>query len=570
MIIKPLDRTIKDLLEGGFYKIPRFQRPYSWDKENVDDLWTDAIASEEKDYFIGSFVIYREHQNADAFMVVDGQQRLTTITLLLAAIRNVFHALSDSGLATAVQKLIEREDINNQRRFVLLTETSYPYLQEHIQKYGPAQLPKNVGREEEALELAFLHLSSRVDEILKQIDADSTVPNSKKLAEKIKRLVELRNNALRLQLIVVELQSEDEAYLIFETLNTRGKDLGIADLVKNLVTRLMKPSNKGVDVAKDKWNLILEGFDKSAADLDVNAFIYHSWLSRFPYTGKEKLFRVIRSQIKKNNIASFLDDLVKDAQLYRQILEPSSWKWSKQELQVSTSLRALTIFRVLQPVPMVLAILRSYRDGHLSLKQTKSILRKMEDFHVQFTAVTAQRTGGGTARMYASSAEALTAATTPGWRASALDDFRTKMQQRIPKYAEFEANFHEIAFFSGNTKDKALVQYLLQRLDMYQRSGPPLDYAQMTIEHIAPENPAAGAPVVPPTRLGKLGNLLLLDQAFNDKVANKAFAAKRDAYKTAKVPLDAAIKGAKHWTDIDIDNRTAYLAKLAYEKVFAL
>jgi uncharacterized protein with ParB-like and HNH nuclease domain len=85
MIIKPLDRTTKDLLEGGFYKIPRFQRPYSWNKENVDDFWTDAIASEEKDYFTGSFVIYREHQNADAFMIVDGQQRLTTIPKLTSA-----------------------------------------------------------------------------------------------------------------------------------------------------------------------------------------------------------------------------------------------------------------------------------------------------------------------------------------------------------------------------------------------------------------------------------------------------------------------------------------------------
>jgi len=73
--------------------------------------------------------------------------------------------------------------------------------------------------------------------------------------------------------------------------------------------------------------------------------------------------------------------------------------------------------------------------------------------------------------MYASSAEALTAASTPGKRDTTLKEFRQKMVDRIPTYAEFEANFHEIVFVSSNTRDKALVQYLLQRLDVYGRSG---------------------------------------------------------------------------------------------------
>lgn len=570
MIIKPLDRTVKDRLEGGFYKIPRFQRPYSWDKENVDDFWADAIASEDKDYFIGSFVFYREVPTGDLYMVVDGQQRLATITLLLAALRNALNAVGDTGLAAAMQKLIERADINNQIRFVLLTETPYPYLQEYIQKYGAPQLPPSVGREEEALKSAFLYLTGRIEECLGKVDADAAIPAAKKAQEKVKRLIALRDNALRLQLIVVELQGEDEAYQIFETLNTRGKDLGIGDLVKNLLTRLMKPTNKGVDVAREKWHSILEEFDRSAADLDVNSFIYHSWLSRYPYVGKEKLFRILRGRVTQTNVATFLNDLVKDAQLYRHILEPASGTWTKQEEAVVASLKALTIFRVLQPVPMVLAIVRAYRDGRLTLKQTKAILRKMEDFHVQFTAVTAQRTGGGTARMYASSAEVLTAASTPGKRATTLKDFRQKMVDRIPTYAEFEANFHEIVFVSSNTRDKALVQYLLQRLDVYGRSGPPIDYSLMTIEHIAPEHPAAGAPAVPASHVGKLGNLILLDQKLNDKVANKGFTAKRTVYASAGVPLDDVLKKAQQWTEAEIDQRTHALAKLAWEHVFAL
>ncbi len=109
MEIKTKDLTIKNLLEQGFYKIPRFQRPYSWDRENVDEFWNDVVVSDDSDYFIGSFVLYRDKSDPDLYFIVDGQQRLTTITVLLAAVRDALHELGQTPLASGVQKLIERE-----------------------------------------------------------------------------------------------------------------------------------------------------------------------------------------------------------------------------------------------------------------------------------------------------------------------------------------------------------------------------------------------------------------------------------------------------------------------------
>ncbi|MFZ2650140.1 MAG: DUF262 domain-containing protein [Burkholderiaceae bacterium] len=567
MIIKPADKTMKALLEGGFYKIPRFQRPYSWDQENVDDFWSDAIASEDQDYFIGSFVLYREHTTSDVFMVVDGQQRLTTATILLATVRNGLDSIGEIALAKGTQSLIERKDVDNQERFVLLTESSYPYLQEYIQKHGTPQLAKNAGAEEEAIETAFRYLAKQVQATLAAIDLDPTIPTKKKAHEKRKRLLTLRDNVLRLQLITVELQGEDEAYLIFETLNTRGKDLGIADLVKNLVTRLMKPKNKGVDVARDKWHKILDRFDESAADIDVNSFVYHSWISRYPYTGKEKLFREIKAKVDKAQASPYLEDLTSDSNLYRQILEPTSAPWSNQEAEILASLRALVLFRVAQPLPMILAILRTYRASQLSLAKTKEVLRSMENFHVQFTALTAQRTGGGTAKMYAAAAQELTHATSPQKRADAIKTFRQKLKSRVPSYLDFEASVSQLEYLSSNTKQKGLIQYLLQRIDQHQRQGTPVDYSKMTIEHIAPENPPPGTTAV--VGAGLLGNLLLLDEGTNNKVGNKLFAVKKEHYKAAATPLDPVLAGAStNWSAIEIKARTKALAELSYEKVF--
>ncbi len=162
MDIKPVDQTVKTLLESFFYRIPRFQRPYSWDRENVADFWGDAVASQDPDYFIGSFVVYRQGPGTDTLFVVDGQQRITTITLLLAALRNTLNNNGHEALARGIQGLIERPDLNNEMQYVLQSESPYPYLQEHIQKYGEPELPPSPGGEEDALKGAYTFLKGQL------------------------------------------------------------------------------------------------------------------------------------------------------------------------------------------------------------------------------------------------------------------------------------------------------------------------------------------------------------------------------------------------------------------------
>ena len=176
MDIKPVDRTVKNILEGGFYKIPRFQRPYSWDKENVDDFWMDIVTAEDPDYFIGAFVLYETHPHSDLHMIVDGQQRLTTITLLLAALRNSLEDLGYSKQAEGIQNLIERKDIDSKLIYVLQSETPYPFLQEYIQKRGAPALASTIGTEQEALKLAFGLIEDRIQSTLHSVDEDQTIP----------------------------------------------------------------------------------------------------------------------------------------------------------------------------------------------------------------------------------------------------------------------------------------------------------------------------------------------------------------------------------------------------------
>lgn len=113
MKIKSDDRDVRDILGSGFYRIPRFQRPYSWDRENITDFWNDTIVDSDSDYFIGSMVMFK--LGSSTYGIVDGQQRMTTITMILCALRNAFSREGIDDLASGIHQLVERKDINNIR-----------------------------------------------------------------------------------------------------------------------------------------------------------------------------------------------------------------------------------------------------------------------------------------------------------------------------------------------------------------------------------------------------------------------------------------------------------------------
>ncbi len=564
MKIACLDKKVGQMLAESFYKIPRFQRPYSWDHANLEEFWNDTIVENDSDYFIGNFVVY---DDKGVLAVVDGQQRLTTITLLLCSLRNVLKEEGLSNLAKGIHNLIERPDIKSERYYVLQTETSYPFFQEYVQKFGtPATVP-DIGPEEELLKEAYDYLRGNLDSTVEGIKEQASLSDAKKKAKIEEELSKIRDKLLGLKLIFTSLDNEDDAYLIFETLNTRGKDLTLSDLVKSHLARLLKPPNKGVDLTKDKWSEIAATFEESQADLSVSTFIHHFWLSRYDYITEKKLYKALRKRIKKDNAATFLDDLLKESKHYRQIHEPSYKKWKKDDLDIRDSLEAMNLFRIKQQLPMVLAVMRHYEDGTLKPKHVKEILSAIENFHFVFTAVTSQRSSGGISLMYASAARNLHEADGLSDKVAALDALEKKFRTKIPGYAEFEARFVELRYSSKLTKQKNLVRYTLSKVCQRNSSGTPLDPDKLTIEHIAPENPEKGGELTD-EQVASIGNLIVVDQALNNKLANKSFTDKKKILENANIWVDPIILNATSWGSVEIESRARSLASEAYNKVW--
>lgn len=567
MKINSIDKNVKEILSSYYYEIPRFQRPYSWDMENIADFWTDTIQDSEADYFIGSMVVFKLAD--DNYGVVDGQQRLTTITMILSALRDSFQKEGFSNQADGIHKLIERPNIDNELQYVLTTESSFPYFQEYIQKFGEPSIEAKPGSEEKNIERTYSQIRDYIKDAVESIKSDTTKNEEIKTEFIKKQLISIRDKILGLKLIFIDLDNDDDAYQIFETLNTRGKDLRLSDLVKSYLTRLIKPKNVKVDTAKLTWERILTTIGGSATDIDIDSFLHHLWLSKYDYLPIKKMFKKLKKTVKKPDASNFLNELKKDSITYREIHETTFRKWTKEEKVIKGALDALSLFRVKQQVPMILSVMRDYKDCLLKRKDIEKILTSIEKFHFMFTAVTSQRSSGGISQMYASSARKLVNTPERNDKLSVLNELYIKLKDRIPVYQEFEANFEEIYFTNKLTKQKKLTRYILSRIDKNLNIGQTIDYENTTVEHLMPQT-SVGINGIIETDVGQLGNLIFIPSDFNVKLDKKSFLNKRKILMEKNVFLDSVIEDAKSWDASEINKRTKWLSKIAYENVWAL
>jgi hypothetical protein len=182
MIKLSTDQSIEQVFNRGFYEVPRFQRPYSWTADNIGDFWTDTIQDGQDEYFIGAVIVYEhgegEEQQRSEYSIVDGQQRLTTITILLAALRDAIVDAGDESLARGVQQFIERTDRRNMPRYVVSTEGGFPYLQGAIQSFPAQELASSSTSRPDVqrIRAAYEYFQSALRSLHQSVLADSTLP----------------------------------------------------------------------------------------------------------------------------------------------------------------------------------------------------------------------------------------------------------------------------------------------------------------------------------------------------------------------------------------------------------
>jgi hypothetical protein len=560
---QPEKRTIEDLFVGpDYFLIPRFQRPYSWDRDNLEDFWRDVVHDNLAGYFIGPMVAWRDPLSS-LRRVVDGQQRLTTIAIFFAVLRDEFRGLGQETLANGIHRYLEKPNRNNELDYTLSTEVESGYLNHAIFKNPPDLDHQPHSEEEKALHRAVTQIRRLISgEVEKRTDKPT------------EWLTEVRDKLLSLKVIWVEQTSEDDAYIIFETLNSRGKDLEVVDLLKNLLfNKLRSNGNRQADETRDTWTEMRDAIESTGnSSLNVNRFILHWWLSQEPYVAERKLFRAIKGKVMTESEAKVrLKSLRDDVDYYRYALDPESWDWPIEESEIRDSLRALAAFRIFQPTPLLLSLMRA-RSGpepRLSVKPLASTLQTIERYHFQYTMISRLNSSGGLSEMYAKAARDLFHAEGPQQRADVLREFRLKLVARTPSRDQFIIDFtNRFTLTSSLTRDSKLVKYVLQTILHNQHPETNLEY--LTVEHIMPQS-EIGANGIGMSTVGSIGNLLMVGKDVNGRLGNKPFSSKLAVLSNEGIPYDiGGVLDRTSWGYSEINRRARMLGILAYDKIWRL
>lgn len=500
--------------------------------------------------------------------IVDGQQRLTTMTLMLAAVRNAFLDYGDENLAKGVHQYIEKANIDNKNEYVLHAETSFPYLQSHIQNFKKIDIQCDIGSEEQNLKSAFELINKKIYEIIPRYNKDEFCndlyqePQYKVVIENIKKI---RNKILSLKLVFIQLDNQDDAYLIFETLNTRGKDLTTPDLVKNLLLQKLRDSNIALDSYKEIWNRILEKFD----DDGMKSFLHHHWLSKYSDTIEKKLFGEIKKHIDSSNnneSEGLLLEFQKNSDYYSSIIFPDSHPWSPEEKDsIQKCLKSLRLFRVKQQSSMVLSLIRAYREKKITLRALGKILEQIEYFHFIFNAIASERGSGSIGSLYSKFAQELSKTDSHDKIQSINNELIRKLREQIPSFNEFEVKFMGLTYTKNKTRNKKIIQYILEKFIGKNINGLPIDHASASIEHLLPQSKGDESLV------GSIGNLILIDKTTNAaELKDFDFIRKIQILKDKKYPLDDHLINANQWTESEINERGRSMVHKAYYEIWRL
>lgn len=567
--MKASETTLRNLLEGTKqFQIPLFQRPYSWTKEKWETLWEDLMKlysnEVEGSYFLGAIVTQSIPGTADGispYLVIDGQQRLITLTLLLAAMQHNLRTEKNQQFKDKYQKLageLYDKILTNQYKEgedfykVLPTkEDSGTYQNLLKQKKDKKELKKE-GRIYDAYDFFQKRLkeASQQEEIALDLAKFKTV------------ILE------RLLLVNITSDEQDNPYLIFESLNYKGQELSQADLVRNYIFMRL-PHERREEIYKDKWLPLQEEFkanmeQKEYANELTTAFWFYLRKDGESVSEKE-VYKVIKKRFDTtpNEIESKLEELVQFANYYQRLKfynkepEVKLRRWFERLIRLDFTTCHIFLLNVYD----------EYKQQKLSLKEFETILRYLESYFVRrwFTDVSTRSLGTVFNNLYREVKAANPNDLVDGLRTVLIGYEKTKVW---PSDEEFREKFVTKPVYSPTNINR--VKFILASL-ADSLSKEKVDPQNLTIEHIMPQklNSQWKAMLeqnysqVHKELLHTLGNLTLT--AYNGELGNKPFDEKKSIYLQSNVSLNKYLQNITYWNADEIKRRADKLADIAIQ-----
>ena len=540
--------TYRKLMGNGLvYEIPKFQRDYSWDTEQWDDLWQDlkALSAEEPgEHYMGYLVL--QSSNNKSFKVIDGQQRLTTLSIMILTVLKCLQELAEKGIEP--ERNLERKKVlmNNYVGYTdpvtLLTNNKLKLNRNNDAYYRNYLAPllnlplRNTHVSEKLMRSCFLWFYDRVKKEFATGEAFASFVDS---------LVD------KLFFTVIQVSDELNEFRVFETLNARGVQLSSSDLLKNHLFSVVdadKPHESEINDLELLWGDVIGKLGSGK----FPEFLRIYWNSLNKTVRKTDLFKAIRKNINtKGEAFALTRELNSIADLYMALQDPDDELWA-QHKDISTYLRILELFQVKQPLPLLIAAFTI-----LDIDTFKRILKACLVISMRYNVI-GGRNPNDQETVY---------------NAAALKIRKNKvfvivyLKEIYPDDDVFESEFSSKAF-KNTSRNHKILKYIFAELEKQTyRVDINRDSELYTIEHIIPE--AGGDSWI---YLGddvlercvyRIGNTTLLEKNLNRDIGNESFEKKKDAYGKSSIKLTQEIAQNTEWSEESITKRQETLAKSA-------
>ncbi|GAA8581665.1 DUF262 and DUF1524 domain-containing protein [Helicobacter pylori] len=528
------------------FVIPIYQRVYSWEKEQCKQLWDDIIKTGGNDqiegHFIGSIVfvhdgIYTTSHNE--LLIIDGQQRLTTITLLFIALRDHLNDEDEFLEKFSHQKIQNRYLINSDekgdKRFKLILS------------------------------------EPDKDTLLSLIDENRRKPSepSLKIMENFKLFEEwIRKNTDKLEtifkgldkLMVVEISLErgkDNPQLIFESMNSTGKDLTQTDLIRNYILMGLEPEKQEI-FYKKYWRAMEEDFKQN--ETLFNQFVRHYLTIKTKIPNINKVYEAFKRYQQERGIET--EALLQDLQKYCGFFCQIAFK-KEADKDLNKALSFLVDLEMDVIYPLLLELYSDYSDGVLSKQDFIPIIALIESYICRRTVCGLG--ANGLNKIFASFTKKINKDQyLESIKAHFLSLETTK--GKFPKDSEFKNLFITIDFY--NLKEK---KYILERLENFD-TKETVNTKECTTEHIMPQeltekwkrDLGENFQEIHDKYLHTIGNLTLT--GYNSEYSNRSFQEKRNmekGFKQSPLKLNQGLKDLESFGEEEIKKRANDLADWA-------
>ncbi len=548
-------QPIGTLLSAGRLRVPRNQRDYFWEVEHAMDLCTDfgeAIRSNQPSYFLGTIVLTAS--NDQTFEVVDGQQRLATTSIIIAAIRDIFHRRNDEAMVTSTETdFLFRLDRD--------TEAQLPKLSLNVKdqelflttilanprdpRRGEAKATK-VPSNRKLIEAAVA-IRRYFDEVLKPIPESSRKDELKRWLNFIERGATV---------IVLKVPDTGNAYTMFETLNDRGLKVSQADLVKNF---LFGRAGDRFNEVENKWSSMIAVLE-SIGEQDV-AIDYLRYVCTLKFGLTRNVFDRIKDHVSSQQRAvEFVHTLEQLAHDYEAMLRADHPKWNEYPPTIRRAIQTLNLFDVSQIRHLMLAVAH-----HFSAAEAARAFNLFVNWIVRLFIAGAGRVGR-VESVYAKLGHEIH---TKG-KIHTAEHLAKEMKLYIATDDEFKQ-----AFANAKVGQAKLARYYLDALQRKQDAQddkpelvPSDDTSQVNLEHVIPLNFSEAHwgeldREVAEGLYSRLGNMALLNARKNSKIGAVGFSEKRNTFKATPFSLTNMIAKNDKWGAEEVSARQAILAKLA-------